>query len=92
MRLLLTERFQKDVRRLTAEERAQVIELLLSLPLAMGNPHAHTGLGLRKVHPRGIWEVRLGLGLRLLFTFNDQTATVDRVATHDEVKRFLKSL
>ncbi|MBI3180881.1 MAG: hypothetical protein HYZ28_01920 [Myxococcales bacterium] len=92
MQLVLTAQFQRDVRALAPEDRPRVFELLLALPQLMGQPHLHSGLGLRKLHPRGIFEARLGLGLRLLFAFGSNTATLIRIATHEEVKHYLKSL
>ena len=68
MRIALTERFQQDVRELRAEERSRLLDVLLELPRALGTPHVHAGLGLRKIHSTGIWEARLGLGLRIVFT------------------------
>lgn len=92
MRLALTERFQKDLARLTQSQRAQVFEALLGLPAAFREPHRHSGLGLRKVHPRGIWEARIGLGLRLVLASEADTAVLMRVAGHDEIRRFLREL
>lgn len=92
MRIALTERFQRDVRALSTEQRAHVFEVLLSIPVAMGNPHQRQGVGLRKLHASGVWEARLGLDLRLVFGFRDGLLTLDRLASHDEVKRYLKSL
>jgi mRNA-degrading endonuclease YafQ of YafQ-DinJ toxin-antitoxin module len=65
---------------------------MLGLPKALGQPHLHAGLGVRKIHASGIWEARAGLGLRLVFTFADATLTLVRVGIHDDVRRFLRSL
>lgn len=92
MRVALTERFQADVRALSSEERASIFETLLSLPRSLGSPHLHAGLGLRKIHRTGIWEARVGLGLRLVFTLADDTLTLVRAANHDEVRRYLRGL
>ena len=92
MKVALTERFQHDVRSLTAERRAAVFEAILSLPSAVGDPHRHAGLGLRKLHASGIWEARLGLGLRLVWTLETGLATLVRVGTHDGVRRCLHKL
>ncbi|HEY3359274.1 MAG TPA: hypothetical protein VGQ83_38855 [Polyangia bacterium] len=91
MRLALTERFQRDVRDLREDQRAAVFEVILGLPGAVGSPHQHAGLGLRKLHASGIWEARLGLGLRLVFTVESDTATLMRVGSHDEIRRYLRS-
>ncbi|MBI4957611.1 MAG: hypothetical protein HY908_36735 [Myxococcales bacterium] len=91
MKVALTER-QADVRALSTEARAVVFEVLLSLPKAFGAPHLHAGLGLRKLHASGIWEARVGLGLRLVFAFAADTLTLVRVGDHDEVRRYLREL
>jgi mRNA-degrading endonuclease YafQ of YafQ-DinJ toxin-antitoxin module len=92
MKIALTEHFQADVRGLSIEQRAAVFEVLLSLSKALGSPHLHAGLGMRKIHRTGIWEARVGLGLRLVFTFADGVLTLVRAADHDEVRRYLRSL
>jgi mRNA-degrading endonuclease YafQ of YafQ-DinJ toxin-antitoxin module len=58
----------------------------------MGEPHMHSGLGIRKIHRSGIWEARVGLGLRLVFGVEDQAITLVRVGTHEDVQRYLREL
>ena len=52
----------------------------------------HTGLGLRKLHPAGLWEVRAGLSLRAIFQMDRDQAVFLFLGNHDEVKRFLSTL
>ena len=92
MRMALTERFQRDVAGLPDEHRAAVFETMLGLPQALRGPHRHAGLGVRKIHASGIWEARLGLSLRLVFTVDHDVATLVRVGDHDEIRRFLRSI
>ena len=92
MRIALTERFQRDVGGLSRDQRAALFESILALPRSIGQPHLHAGLGLRKLHASGIWEARVGLGLRLVFTLEPTLVTLVRVGTHDEVRRFLRDL
>ena len=92
MRLSLTERFQSDVRALGRGQQASVFEAMLALPKALGTPHLHAGLGLRKIHQSGIWEARVGRDLRLVFTFADDVLTLVRVGNHEDVRRYLRSL
>jgi mRNA-degrading endonuclease YafQ of YafQ-DinJ toxin-antitoxin module len=92
MRVALTERFQSDVLARTDAERTAVMTVLLALPKALGRPHDHAGVGLRRLHASGIWEVRVGLGLRMVFILADNTLSPVRLGTHDDVKRFLKTL
>ncbi len=92
MRIALSERFQRDVRTLDPQERAAVFEALLVLPAALGDPHAHAGLGIRKLHRSAIWEARVGLGLRLVFGLEPSVLTLVRVGSHEDVRRFLRDL
>lgn len=92
MRILLTERFQRDVRDLDQGQRRAVFDAILALPAALGNPHTHAGLGLRKLHRSGIWEARVGLGLRLVFGLQPELLALVRIGSHEDVRRFLKEL
>jgi mRNA-degrading endonuclease RelE of RelBE toxin-antitoxin system len=92
MRISLTERFQRVVRDLAEPQRAAVFDALLALPRALGDPHTHAGLGIRKLHASGIWEARVGLGLRLVFTVEPDLLTLVLVGRHDDVRRFLREL
>ncbi|MCU0234314.1 MAG: hypothetical protein MUE90_09840 [Thermoanaerobaculales bacterium] len=92
MRIALGEAFQRDVTGLREDLRPAVFEAILALPEALGAPHRHAGLGVRKLHSSGIWEARVGLGLRIVFALEPGTLTLVRVGRHDEVKRFLRQL
>ncbi len=92
MKILLTERFQKIVSKLSLDERTKVFEALLGIPKAMQNPHRHAGIGLRKLHQSGIYEARIGLGLRLVFAFRKGELILAMVGSHDAVRKYLASL
>jgi len=92
MKIVLAERFQRDVRALPEDGLSAVFESILSLPKAMGEPHIHSGLGIRKIHRSGIWEARVGLGLRLVFAVEDQVITLLRAGTHEDIQRYLRDL
>ncbi len=92
MRILLTERFQRDVRDIDDGQRRAVFDAILALPAAMGQPHVHAGVGLRKLHRSGIWEARVGLSLRLVFGLQPDLLALVRVGSHENVRRFLKDL
>lgn len=92
MQIVLTESFQRDVGSLPDAERAQVFSVILKLPPALKEVHQHSGLGLRKIHPSGIYEARIGLGLRLIFGLEKNTAFLHRVGTHDDIQRYLRRL
>jgi len=92
VKILLGERFQRDLAKLSAPERARCLELLLAIPKGMGRPHEHSGLGVRKLHASGIYEARLGLELRLVFALRADQLVLVTVGTHDEVRRYLASV
>jgi mRNA-degrading endonuclease RelE of RelBE toxin-antitoxin system len=92
LKFALTERFLRAVRDLDDSERAAVFDSILALPKALGDPHAHAGLGIRKLHASGIWEARVGRGLRLVFTLEQRLLTLVLVGTHEHVRRFLRDL
>ena len=92
MRIILEDRFLRSCLSRSPADREGVFDALLGLDKALGDPHQHSGRGLRKLHPSGIWEVRAGLGLRAVFTVRSDTATFLFLGTHDELKRFLRGL
>ena len=92
MKLLLTERFQRDLAGLSREERVRCLELVLALPRVLGDPHRHTGIGVRKLHRSGIFEARIGLGLRVVFAIRDDQAVLVAVGSHDDIRRYISSL
>ena len=92
MKILLAERFQKDLSKLSKIERARIFEVLLAVPAALKNPHQHSGIGIRKLHRSGIYEARIGLGLRLVFALRDDSIILAMVGTHDAVRRYLATL
>ena len=92
MRIALGRRFQRDVAALSKERRVALFEAIRALPGAIGDPHRHGGLGIRKLHSSGIWEARVGLGLRLVFAVEPGLLTLVRVGTHDEIRGFLREL
>ncbi len=56
-----------------------------------GNPHIHSGIGVRKLRPR-LYEARMDLGERLLFEDRDDALFFFKRGDHREIQRYLKSL
>ena len=92
MTISLHRQFIDQVLKQPTAIRAAIFEALLIVPDALRNPSKHTGLGLRKLHPSGIWEVRFGLGLRALLQLPPNQTIFRFLGTHDEVRKFLKNL
>ena len=92
MTISLHRQFIDQVHKQPAAVRAAIFEAVLQLPDALRNPSRHTGLGLRKLHSSGIWEVRVGLGLRALLQLQPDQTVFRFLGTHDEVRKFLRNL
>jgi hypothetical protein len=92
LRVSFLDRFLRQLRAARAQDRAAALDALLDLEAVLANPACHRGLGLRKLHPTDLWEIRIGLALRVLFRLSRDEATFVFLGTHDDVKRFLKNL
>jgi hypothetical protein len=55
-----------------------------------GQPHIHSGLGIRKLRQR-TYECRAGLHWRLVFIDAEEGLFVEFLGSHDEVRRLTRS-
>jgi mRNA-degrading endonuclease YafQ of YafQ-DinJ toxin-antitoxin module len=92
LKLSFADRFRRQCKAAFSQDKAAILKILLDLELSLTSPQEHTGLGLRKLHPAGYWEVRAGLSLRAIFRLDKDEAIFVFLGNHDEVKRFLSSL
>ena len=74
---------------LARAERAECLLALHELRKVFGQPHAHSGIGIRKLRAR-TFECRANLALRFLFQNRADCLYVFALADHDEVRRLLK--
>ena len=80
---------QKQLRALPRNERADVVLKLLELADVFGQPHRHTGLGIRKL--RGdLFECRVGLAGHVLFRASSDALLIRFIGSHDEVQKYLR--
>jgi hypothetical protein len=83
----LSKRFKRIVREAGREEEvASSLKLVLA---GFGHPHAHSGLGIRKLGKR-LYECRTGLAWRLIFEAQKGVLTFDFAGDHDEVQNYLR--
>ena len=82
---------QKRLRALPREQCADVVLKLLELGDAFGKPHAHSGLGIRKLRA-DLFECRVGLSLRILFRASPDALILRFIGSHDEVQKYLRTL
>jgi len=84
----LSKRFKKIVRESGRE--ADVSAALKSVLEGFGNPHAHTGLAIRKLG-KHLYECRTDLAWRLIFAARKGVLTFDFAGDHDEVQSYLRN-
>ena len=90
MRIDVHPRLRKQVERLNASEREQIAAALRTLGKGLGNPHHHSGLGIRRLR-KDLFECRAGLQWRIVFFAEKGILTAYDVMTHDEIKAWLRS-
>lgn len=91
MTIELSPRFRRTARRYKGRELAQIQAAMDAILAGFGQPHAHAGLGIRKL--RGRWfECRAGLDVRLLFFAEKSRLTFHLAGDHHDVKRFLRAV
>ncbi len=83
----LSKRFKKIVRE--AGREAEVSATLKRVVEGFGNPHAHTGLSIRKLGRR-LYECRTSLEWRLIFSAEKGVLSFDFAGDHDEVRNYLR--
>lgn len=83
----LSRRFKKIVREAGRED--EVSAVLKRVIDGFGNPHAHSGLAIRKLGKQ-LYECRTGLVWRLIFEAQKGVLTFDFAGDHDEVQDYLR--
>ena len=78
------------LRELPKGEKVECLLALCELGESFGQPHTHSGIGLRKLGAK-LFECRGGLALRFIFQDRPTDLFVAFLGTHDDVKELLKS-
>ena len=90
MRIDLHPRLLKRAAKLSTTERQQITAALGSLADGFGNPHQHSGLGIRRLR-KDLFECRAGRQLRIVLFAEKGLLTAYDVINHGEVKAWLRS-
>ena len=77
------------LRRLPKVARVDCLLSLCEILEAFGRPHAHSGLGIRKLGAK-LFECRAGVSLRFVFQDRGSELFVFFCGNHDEVKALLR--
>ena len=89
--LVLRPLVQKRLRELPARDALDAVFALLDLGAQFGDPHSHSGLGIRKLG-RDVFECRAGLRLRCGFFVSEENLVIAFVGNHDEIRRWVRDL
>ena len=89
-RVLLTKRFVSLAGKRSPAEIDAVNGVLQALPSCWGKPHAHSGYALRRLAP-GLYEIRAGLGLRVVFAATGGQLGCDFIGNHDDGQAYLRN-
>lgn len=82
--------FQRALRKLPPADRRTVLEALVALSESFGQPHVHSGLSIRQLRKR-VFEMRVGLALRVGFTLVGSSLLIQTVGNHDHIRSWLKA-
>jgi len=90
LRIDLHPRLRKRAAKLGTTGRRQIAAALRALADGFGNPHLHSGLGIRRLR-KDLFECRAGRQRRIVFFAEKGLLTAYDVMTHEEVKAWLRS-
>ena len=79
----------RRLQNLPKNERSECLLALCELPETFGRPHAHSGLGIRKLGDK-IFECRGNVSLRFIFQDRPADLFVCFLGNHGEVKALLQ--
>jgi hypothetical protein len=88
VRIFSRNSYDRAVKHLTPQQLAEINAALSRLPVMFGQPHQHSGAGIRRY---GIFfEFRVGLKLRVVFTREAGDIILLTVGNHDHVRAWVK--
>jgi hypothetical protein len=80
----------RRLRELPKAERVECLLALCEVDESFGRPHAHSGLGIRKLGNK-LFECRGSLALRFIFQDGPTDLFISFLGNHDEIKALLRS-
>ena len=89
IRVFIGPRLIRFARKLNRESQANLETVLAEVARHFGEPHRHSGLGLRKL-TRYAWECRLDIRWRIVFVQEGDCLRAYDIMDHAEVRAWLK--
>ena len=82
--------FERSIKRLPPDRKSRVKSAIQQLVVFFETRQHPQGLGLKRLKG-DVWEVRAGLGDRIIFRFRSDLVEFVLVGDHDDVHRFLRN-
>ena len=82
--------YLRALKKIPKADQAGLNATIARLAGIIGNPHQHSGAGVRRLHP-GIFEIRVGLRLRVVFTVRADNVFLHTAGDHDHVQDWLRN-
>ena len=83
--------FDRTLQRLPPDRKARVKEAVQALVVFFETKQQPQGLGLKRLR-RDYWEIRAGLGDRVMFRLSGGLVEFVIAGDHDEIRRFLRGV
>lgn len=82
-----------QIKALSRPERKAVGEAITAVQEAWGNPHAHRGIGIRRLR-KDVFECRVNLDVRLAFVclVREGELVFFAMGDHDEIQNLIRTL
>jgi hypothetical protein len=80
----------RRLRELPKSERVECLLALCELDESFGQPHVHSGLGIRKLGTK-LFECRASIALRFIFQDRTTDLFVSFLGNHGEIKALLRT-
>ena len=80
----------RRLRQLPKNEKVECLLALCELTESFGQPHIHSGLGIRKLGHK-LFECRGNVGLRFIFQDRPADLFVSFLGDHDEIRALLRN-
>jgi mRNA-degrading endonuclease RelE of RelBE toxin-antitoxin system len=81
--------FDRSYRCLSPSDQSKVDETIEAFLTILEENRLPSGLGLKKLVD-DLWEIRVGLGLRIAFRMKKDRVEFGLVGNHDDIKRYIK--
>jgi hypothetical protein len=91
LRIELDPDLLEQLRALNKPQRREIGGCIEEARVTFGRPHLHRGAGIR-VLKSGVYECRISLQQRLIFTADKGVLYFHFIGNHNEVSRFLRNL